>query len=68
MAAKQIAWTLAARQDLLRTLSYLVLVVHARAAAERLLDEMRENLVTILAVGVKDRHRVLIGGEEVELR
>ncbi len=26
-----------------------------------------ENVVTILAVGVKDRNRVLIGGEETEL-
>jgi len=26
-----------------------------------------ENVVTILAVGVKDRNRVLIGGEEIEL-
>jgi hypothetical protein len=26
-----------------------------------------EKLVTILAVGVKDRNRVVIGGEEVDL-
>ncbi len=31
------------------------------------IDEEPEPVVTILAVGVKDRNRVLIGGEEVEL-
>ena len=29
--------------------------------------EEPEPLVTVLAVGVKDRSRVLIGGEEIEL-
>ncbi len=31
-------------------------------------EEEPERVVTIQAVGVKDRHRLLIGGEEVELR
>jgi mRNA-degrading endonuclease RelE of RelBE toxin-antitoxin system len=31
-------------------------------------EEEPERVVTIQAVGVKDRNRVLIGGEEVELR
>jgi len=31
------------------------------------IEEKPENVVTILAVGIKDRNRVLIGGEEVEL-
>ena len=30
-------------------------------------DEEPEKLVTVLAVGIKDRHRVLIGGKEMEL-
>ena len=30
-------------------------------------EEEPEQLVTILAVGIKDRSRVIIGGEEVEL-
>jgi len=29
--------------------------------------ELPEQVVTILAVGVKDRARVIIGGEEIEL-
>lgn len=29
--------------------------------------EEPDNVVTILAVGVKDRNRVLIGGKEIEL-
>ena len=29
--------------------------------------ERPDNVVTILAVGVKDRNRILIGGEEIEL-
>jgi mRNA-degrading endonuclease RelE of RelBE toxin-antitoxin system len=31
------------------------------------IEEEAEQRVTILAVGIKDRNRVLIGGEEVEL-
>ena len=30
-------------------------------------EEEPEKLVTVLAIGVKDRSRVIIGGEEVEL-
>ncbi len=30
-------------------------------------QEKPEELVTVLAVGIKDRNRVVIGGEEVEL-
>ena len=30
-------------------------------------EEEPEELVTVLAVGIKDRNRVIIGGEEVEL-
>lgn len=30
-------------------------------------EEKPDELVTVLAVGVKDRNRVIIGGEEVEL-
>jgi mRNA-degrading endonuclease RelE of RelBE toxin-antitoxin system len=31
------------------------------------MEEKPENLVTVLAVGIKDRNRVLIGGKEIEL-
>jgi hypothetical protein len=31
------------------------------------IEEKPENMVTILAIGIKDRNRVRIGGEEVEL-
>ena len=30
-------------------------------------EQELKNLVTVLAVGVKDRNRVIIGGEEIEL-
>ena len=30
-------------------------------------EEAPEELVTVLAVGIKDRNRVIIGGEELEL-
>ena len=30
-------------------------------------EEKPEELVTVLAVGIKDRNRVIIGGEELEL-
>jgi len=31
------------------------------------IEEKPDNVVTILAIGIKDRNRVRIGGEEVEL-
>jgi hypothetical protein len=31
------------------------------------IEEDSERVVTIVAVGVKDRNRVLIGGKEIEL-
>lgn len=31
------------------------------------IEEEPEELVTVLAVGIKDRNRVLIGGKEIEL-
>ena len=31
------------------------------------IQEDPEKLVTVLAIGVKDRNRILIGGEEIQL-
>ena len=42
MARTPVAWTLPARQDLLKALEYLVTEAHAPRAAEELLDELED--------------------------
>jgi len=57
MAAKPVAWTLAAREDLLKILSYLVLEAHARIAAENLLDDIEKAAATL--ADFPDRGRIV---------